>query len=378
MAVAADILLTPWNILTATAGLVAFHIGLYTLIGRERKSPYVINLAFPVFLVCLLVASTAVFAALLPAGYRNLALEVSTAGLGLAFLYSCFVVYRVAVRFIYFVDSVNIKHLPAIRYLRRLWHRVRQEKRYAHNVMPMPEELKTKISSIVGKFGTFRECEREQPGPHALAVAVQRQGQANQLLAELSLAFFESNFTVQYLTASRHPIEFVIYLHTFATNKRDIKQTKWEEYRRNLVVIDAYSPHFAFTDSIYPEKDRELHELFVTGVVSTMTYAGLHSAASRAFNLIPKKTDHEERRPTLVIYEDTYALADLESPEQYRIFLRHVLPSERMWGGMFTIFVESAQPKYDWDVLQAYAGMSLDMHSDNENSSNKDSRKVSA
>jgi hypothetical protein len=33
--------LTPWSILTATAGLIAFYIGLYTLVGRERKSPYV-------------------------------------------------------------------------------------------------------------------------------------------------------------------------------------------------------------------------------------------------------------------------------------------------------------------------------------------------
>ncbi len=61
---ATDLLLTPWNILAATAGLVAFHMGLYTLIGRERKSPYVINRAFPVFLVCLVVASIAILAVL--------------------------------------------------------------------------------------------------------------------------------------------------------------------------------------------------------------------------------------------------------------------------------------------------------------------------
>jgi hypothetical protein len=102
-----------------------------------------------------------------------------------------------------------------------------------------------------------------------------------------------------------------------------------------------------------------------------MTYAGLHSAASRAFNQIPKQADHEDRRPTLVIYEDTYALADLESPEQYRLFIRHVLPSERLWDGMLTIFLESAQPKHDWDVLQAYTSMSLDMRGSSEGGSPK-------
>jgi hypothetical protein len=95
-----------------------------------------------------------------------------------------------------------------------------------------------------------------------------------------------------------------------------------------------------------------------------MTYAGLHSAASRAFNQIPKQARHEDRRPTLVIYEDAYALADLESPEQYRIFIKHVLPSERMWGGMVTVFVETAQPKNDWEVLRAYSSVSLDLRSD--------------
>src|SRR6266446_2678410 len=100
---ATDLLLTPWNILTATAGLVAFHIGLYTLIGRERKSPYVINRAFPVFLICLAVASVAVLAVLVPAAYRDVTLKLSTAGLGYAFLYSLYVVYRVAARFVYFV-----------------------------------------------------------------------------------------------------------------------------------------------------------------------------------------------------------------------------------------------------------------------------------
>jgi hypothetical protein len=42
----------------------------------------------------------------------------------------------------------------------------------------------------------------------------------------------------------------------------------------------------------------------------------------------------------LVLYEGCTALIDLESNEQYRIFVRHVLPSERLWGGMFTVFVE--------------------------------------
>ena len=130
---------------------------------------------------------------------------------------------------------------------------------------------------------------------------------------------------------------------------------------KRIVAIDAYSPHFAFIDSIYTKKDRELESLDVTCVLSKMTFAGMHSAASRAFKVIQKQVGDSSRKPTLVIYEDAYAISDLESSEQYRIFVRHVMPSERMWDGMFTVFVESAQPDGDWNILQSYASMTLNL-----------------
>jgi hypothetical protein len=200
---------------------------------------------------------------------------------------------------------------------------------------------------------------RDNLYPRSLAVAVQHQGQGNQLLAELALAFLKRNFTVQYLTASRHPIEFIDFLKNFMTER----DRRLEELRTYIVVIDAYSPHFAFLDSIYPKKNRDLATLGITRITSDMTYAGMHSAASKAFNTIQKQIESTDRNPTLVIYEDTYALSDLESAEQYRIFVRHVIPSERMWDGMFTVFLESAQLEYDWNLLQAYASMRLDLRS---------------
>ena len=92
-----------------------------------------------------------------------------------------------------------------------------------------------------------------------------------------------------------------------------------------------------------------------------MTFAGMHSASSRAFNVLRERAANSPRKATLVIYEDAYLLSDLESPEQYRIFVRHVMPSERMWGGMFTVFLESAQPENDWNVVQACASMRLNL-----------------
>src|SRR5689334_23073324 len=117
--IASGSLLTPWSVLTATAGLIAFHIGLYTLVGRERKSPYVINAIFPVFLLCLIVATLASFSLLVPLNISEWILKASVAALVIAFALSFFVVYRTTVRFVYFVDSVGFRHLPGIRQIRR-------------------------------------------------------------------------------------------------------------------------------------------------------------------------------------------------------------------------------------------------------------------
>jgi hypothetical protein len=363
-AAASPALLTPWALLTATAGLVAFHIGLYTLVGRERKSPYVINYVFPVLLVCLLIAGTAVASTLMPDTYRDWAMNLAAATLSFTFLCSFVIVYRVAVRFIYFVDSVHVKHLPVFRLAWRI-SKMLKATSYVHESVPISKELKAEILDVLSRIDPKAMPEsREDLDPKSLAVAVKHQGQGNQLLAELALAFFKQDFTVQYLTASRHPIEFVTYLQRFV----DGKGHKWHDQSKKMVVIDAYSPHFAFTDSIYRKKDAALEALGVSRVLSKTTYAGMHSASSRAFNVImeaqKQNTGHRQRRPTLVIYEDAYALSDLESAEQYRIFVRHVMPSERMWDGMFTVFLEAAPQDYDWKVLQAYASMRLDLRAD--------------
>jgi hypothetical protein len=350
-------LLAPTSILTATAGLIAFHIGLYTLVGRERKSPYIINSVFVVFLLCLVIAAIALLSTLVPDWLQGSLLYTSGAILFAALLFSAFRVLRVTVRFIYFVDSVHPKHIGILRYIRRRKATQSPRPNYAHNTIPVPADLKCEIVQMLSQIenGVFES--REGLDTQALAVAVRHQGQANRVLAELSQAFLKAGFSVQYLTASRHPIEFVGYL------KRHLEQSgiTLQSVARRIVAIDAYSPHFAFIDSIYAKKDRELESLDVTCVLSKMTFAGMHSAASRAFKVIQKQVGDTSRKPTLVIYEDAYAISDLESSEQYRIFVRHVMPSERMWDGMFTVFVESAQPDGDWSILQSYASMTLNL-----------------
>ena len=105
-----DPILTPTALLAATAALIAFHIGLLTLVGRERKSPYVINSVLPIFLVSLVVAAIGVVAAIVPQPWRDRLVRADATLLTLVILWSVYHVYRIAVRFAYFVDSVSPKH----------------------------------------------------------------------------------------------------------------------------------------------------------------------------------------------------------------------------------------------------------------------------
>lgn len=351
--------LTPWSVIAATAGLIAFHIGLYTLVGRERKSPYVINSVFPIFFFCLVIVAMALFSALLSNPWANFVLCSSVVLLVGACGWSAVNVFKVWVRFVYFVDRIRIRDLPWLRDLWLWWEARRLTPTYKHDPNPIPADLREEILGVLKQFPEDAWDSRDSLDPQSLAVAVQHQGQGNRLLAELSVSFLKRGFAVQYLTASRHPIEFVGFLKSFLEKEK----LTLGQFRQHLVAIDAYSPHFAFLDSIYPKKDRELVKLGITLIRAAMTYAGMHSASSRAFKAIQKQAKETDRNPTLVIYEDTHALTDLESAEQYRIFIRHVMPSERSWGGMFTVFLEASQPEADWKVLQAYASMRLDLRS---------------
>ena len=148
MADTTSVLASPWPVLTATAGLIAFHIGLYTLVGRERKSPYVINAIFPVFLLCIVAATLALLTLLLPTAAAPPLLTVSVCILTGAFAWSFFVVYRTTIRFMYFVDNISFRHLPVVRQVRRWWESGPKPS-YSHDPLAISEEFKAELITVL-------------------------------------------------------------------------------------------------------------------------------------------------------------------------------------------------------------------------------------
>jgi hypothetical protein len=346
---------TPGILLTTTAALLAFLIGLLTLVGRERKSPYLINTVIVIFLICLAGAAFDVLSGALPGGWGKWALLVGFLLLLLAFGMSFLRTYMIYLRLHHFVDHISLKNLPIILGIRRLLKKHSNKTSYEYNPLKFPDAVDTEL------FALFRKLNaniRTDVDARALCIKASHLQQSTDCLVDMALICLRADVSVQYLTASHHPIDFVNSLYRRASVlKLDFEKLT----RKNLVVIDAYQPHYAFLDSIYLKRTAELERMGVIGLVAKMSYAGIHTAASKAFNVLKKKTGGQVRGPTLVIYEDPLALADLESAEQYRVFIRHVLPSERIWGSMFTVIVETAPQESEWRLLQSYADVVIEL-----------------
>ena len=352
----------PKDTITATGLLLAFLIGFYTIIGRERKSPYLTNKLFQILLLCVPAVILSLLSQVLTSS-RGWAKVLATVIALLAFL--CLVaalvmtlwrVYKIYMRFALFVDSAHPKHLSWYRFTKHYIRRSSESKPWEWSGIPLSANLLTRIQKILKPTEV---ADSNALPPTSAAISVTRHGRANLVLAELATAFLEDRKSVQYMTASRHPLEFVEFLKKHIEKNT---QLTWAEIQSKIVVADAYTRHFGYADSIYMQATTALKRDFgVHHVTAGESFAGMHTASSKAFNKLkeqaPKGTG---RDPILVIYEDSYALADLESREQYRVFVRHVVPSERMWHGMFTVFIETSQEKSDWELLASYCDLALD------------------
>lgn len=365
--------LTPPGLITASGVLLAFLLGFYTLIARERKSPYLINSAVWILLVCMGSALAGSIAMIVDEPVKMPFLYGGGVLLLTAVTLTAWRVYRLAIRLAYFVDTANPKHFPIVRWVKKISRTFSSKLRYEHNTVPFDVKVVNEILSKLtpADFDASKEDDKRKSIQQAdltevrsIAMRLDHHGKASDNLAKMVLICLAKNYAVQYLTASRHPTEFIEYV------KREYEKegnADWARVASNIIVIDAYTPHFGFTDSIYQEATKRIDGLGVNYLPSTETFAGLHTAASIAFNRFKKKQQGVVRSQALIIYEDCYALTDLESIEQYRIFLRHVIPSERLWRGMLTVFVETAQGDSDWKLLKSYADAVFDLRSEKEN-----------
>lgn len=349
----------PNNLTTPAFALLAFLVAFYTLQARERKTPYIVTFIYPIAILIILAIAFSSAAPLFERSAPTIGTVMSWSafgflclGLGTAFHN----VWRLQNRHVHFRDDHLIKNLAIYRKPKHLWRRIIGTPSYEHTP---PEDLHFDAvsSALSGGTNQFISEVREAltaclSGTHtnslSLAVCGRRLIETDSLIVKLVEHLLTTDWYIQYTTCIRHPYELLQKLGGLAGLKDQANVSR-------IAAIDAYTPHFGFTDSIHLTLTAKLASAGFNLVTSRPSYAGIHTAIAKAFNKLKAHAGKKYRRPTLVIYEGCNALVDLESSEQYRIFIRHVLPSERAWGGMLTLFVEPTISDANANLLETYS-----------------------
>jgi prepilin signal peptidase PulO-like enzyme (type II secretory pathway) len=358
---------TTFNVFAGAIALLAFVMAFYGLVARERKTPYITNslysLAFIFLLVLFFTAVGQVATA--ESNFRIACSTVAGLLLIIGIVHMIFVVRRVQNVHSNLRDDHTFKNLQIVRWTRSKWRSLTNKPRYEYNPagssdwsgvlddndFPFHQRLVEARERALVLNNTALSL--------SMGVRAVSFGTVDPILVKIALKFLRQNLFVQYTACSRHPIEFVKQVKIAWEKLSNVKS--WNEVCKQIVVIDAYSPHFGFTDTIHEEASRFLEKQGVVCIKSPPSYAGVHTAAATAFNVLKEREkSNPVRTPTLVVYDCLHALADLESREQYRVFIRHLIPSERQYGGMFTVALESGITDEDWDLLRAYVDVSID------------------
>lgn len=359
--------------------LLAFVMAFYALVARERKTPFMVHSVYRITFLVLISLTFSAFSSILksvnPWWSEKLALS-SAATLLIGMVYVYVKIWMEHNRHVCYRSDQLLRNLKIIRFLYDLRSKLSSKMRYEHNAMSLPPKL---IKSLrQSPFLPIEQIDRavlhhasSSDLSIAAALHVSSLVDTDQALTDIAIRFLENDCFVQYTSCSRHPIEFLLQLsHQWTSRKGD---DSWKKVKNQMVVVDAYTPHFGFTDTIYREKTKLAEGKCIGVVTSKPTFAGVHTAIAKAFNLIKKEEKgaaRDVRSPTLVVYEGVNSLSDLESNEQYRIFLRHVIPSEKLWGGMFTLFVESGMSPENTSLLDSLVSVSASLPLAKEQSSN--------
>lgn len=357
---------TPGILITTALAVLAFVVAFYVLLARERKIPYITNFIFPPVGILFFAVFLAFVAGLIqppsPSADHNapqssFAVRVSSSAakaltsIALLCLFTGIGVTTINILRLYnrqvnFRDDDWWKSTRIVRWQKRRRRKLRSEPTYEHSPIEINGEgvVKALAAAAITEYSSAPTILR------TIAICKEPFHSIDPKVAKLCVELVNAGWFLQYTACARHPFEFLQTLKSAFGNK-------WTESSRKIIVVDAYTPHFGFTDSIHEVKTLAMTMDGVRNVPARDSFAGVHTANAKAFNEIKKQfsDSNTPRHPTLLLYEGANALAELESIDQYRVFTRHVITSERMWGGMLTLFLEPALGSAEIDLLKTYA-----------------------
>ncbi len=348
-------------VITLSLALLVFVVAFYALTARERKAPHTLSTIYSIAFL-LLVSAILDFLSIAVNAHYPIASEVlkvfSVLSFGFTMFYLIFQVARIQNQHRRLRDDNILKNLPIVQHIRHLIRRISSKPEYEHTPEPQNTKLFRSIEGVLKEHSESSETEfqitrntysEECSLSPSICVFEKTIQSADGLLAEVAALFLKNECWVHYLSCQRSPCEFVDRLKSSTTAE------DWKKRVGRLIVIDAYTPHFGFQDSIHREVRHRLENDGVLYLASKPSFSGVHTSTAKAFNLTKSETGGKTPRQfTLLIYEGCSALRDIESEYQFLIFLRHVIASERVWGGLVSIWVEPKYREDDLGILKFY------------------------
>ena len=284
------------------AGLLAFLLAFYALCARERKAPYITHTVYSeIGLVLFAVLATLValtFTHCVPGRFFQRVADVT---LIVAILATLRRVFSIANRDLRLRDDKWWLVIPGI-FAHYLWKRRKRHESatnisYEHQPLSPGQDLMNAIASAgwrrhhdVAPVPASDDSTRGAEHPTTLCFVTRSYRAADALLLRLTSAFLDNGAYVQYTPCARHPAEFLLKLKSHGRSGNTQKDDKeWRAKAAQIVVVDAYTRHFGFYDSIHDEKTNFIRrQLGIHVVRCRPTFAGIHTATAEAFNWIKK------------------------------------------------------------------------------------------
>lgn len=151
-------------------------------------------------------------------------------------------------------------------------------------------------------------------------------------------------FISSYIIDTIKNSETIDYISTYKSPINICKLFNDEEISfvtKKLSIIDCFSPRYSFDDKVQKFKREELANKGFKFYFAE-SFADVHTAENSSwyrFRETCKLEENQFRLPHRTVYDTLSSMINYSSLEQYMLFLRHVVSSEKSYG-MITIILE--------------------------------------
>ena len=165
------------------------------------------------------------------------------------------------------------------------------------------------------------------------------------LISEFIRGTVNAKETIDYVITYKNPIDLC----------KDFSDDEVISVTKGLSIIDCFTPHYGFDDKVNKFYKRDLTQKGFVFFDAT-SFSEIHTAANNSwyrFRKVCKNEENSYRVPHRTVYDTVSSLIRFSSEEQYMLFMRHVISSERSYG-MISLIVEpiSLAPEVKNDLIR--------------------------